>query len=1104
MTNPTQPLPSPTCTDELSLAPPPQTASTAPNKTRRASSPSSMSDGSRDTRIPTESRHKHGNRSDQSPNKSTTNPASSSRSIPHFPSSKQFGMPYPLTTNQHHALDFSSSTRQPSSITSTPEGHSLAPAVLIHSGHPMSPYVTWELTAVAPSHYQSIQAPGYHHSTASMNQRAHQQRSRQYANGSQTKMHANECHQRQVSKGSSHDDDHSSSNNSNATTHSKPTSERAPHKHIAAAHGQSLSSHQLSQHRRTNSALSQHSKRSNDSIAHTSSPFVIDTTSTNSNDGSVSIRRQTSSSSNPKLPPSANNAAAKGPSSIQQQQNRERKSTSSITSSGTGTGSARGCLRHSASSGSLTSASSLATSEAALRMAATTALAGARPIEGHHHHVYAAAAAATRCMPGAPISPATEALPASDCLTGCSPPSTPNTETSTDAAPDLERFLDAVNPVVLLPDSLEAIADLRLSDVWSFYEQPSAFGLECLTLGGPGGPSNCYFVPFLSALQLFEPVASVNKTENKEYENSIAHSTNDNRNNTADTSCTDVTATTTTKDDSTATEESNAAEDIFFYPQGLDSWPSIMHRCFSWSVDDHVAERVPFTEQLEELCDDLGSAHPLHASRILDLHPYSWFAVAWYPLYRIPEAPLTTRFLTFHSIAPLWDRAKAAESELQASSPSTSASSSLCFSPHPVAAARSMKGDPSEEERPPTVIRSPAGEGDPSSAKVNSTTVVECPPRPVLSSEFVARHLGSITPTGIGSFPGSPHASSDATLIIPSLPGTERTSALSSGGVSSRTAATTVSSFSASEEGGSAGGGDESSAPPSPVGSEDDVRPEVPLAAVVDAVHHHATLEGGDGDSPPSIERSISFAGTNGIIAGQMGEECSNEGSGGAPAGRGRHPDDRDQIREKKEHTLLSLPAVGLCWNTVAHSSTTTAASAPAASGALSFSSSPASGSAAASTAPGGLGFSVVENWIDTLAAVDLRFIPGGINGNSFPQGATVANASSASASAAAATGCNGKLLGIWSGTAVMRKDYPISKGGPLSWDIQMEELEEGARRLALGEGLMRIDRSDSIAELGNDIDTNATESGDGKRSKSSEKESSCCPDYDFFSSRRR
>ena len=43
----------------------------------------------------------------------------------------------------------------------------------------------------------------------------------------------------------------------------------------------------------------------------------------------------------------------------------------------------------------------------------------------------------------------------------------------------------------------------------------------------------------------------------------------------------------------------------------------------------------------------------LKSMRIADLHPASWYAVAWYPVYRIPDAPLVARFLTFHSFAPL-------------------------------------------------------------------------------------------------------------------------------------------------------------------------------------------------------------------------------------------------------------------------------------------------------------------------------------------------------------------------------------------------------------------------------------------------------------------
>jgi hypothetical protein len=54
----------------------------------------------------------------------------------------------------------------------------------------------------------------------------------------------------------------------------------------------------------------------------------------------------------------------------------------------------------------------------------------------------------------------------------------------------------------------------------------------------------------------------------------------------------------------------------------------------------------------------------------MDVHPASWFAVAWYPVYRIPDAPLTARFLTFYSFAQLLevlnDAVSAARADLAA------------------------------------------------------------------------------------------------------------------------------------------------------------------------------------------------------------------------------------------------------------------------------------------------------------------------------------------------------------------------------------------------------------------------------------------------------
>jgi hypothetical protein len=71
--------------------------------------------------------------------------------------------------------------------------------------------------------------------------------------------------------------------------------------------------------------------------------------------------------------------------------------------------------------------------------------------------------------------------------------------------------------------------------------------------------------------------------------------------------------------------------------------------------------REPLSLQLEAMAAaPPGVAHggrppavgpALADARLVDLHPASWFAVAWYPVYRIPDAPLTARFLCFYSLA---------------------------------------------------------------------------------------------------------------------------------------------------------------------------------------------------------------------------------------------------------------------------------------------------------------------------------------------------------------------------------------------------------------------------------------------------------------------
>lgn len=359
-----------------------------------------------------------------------------------------------------------------------------------------------------------------------------------------------------------------------------------------------------------------------------------------------------------------------------------------------------------------------------------------------------------------------------------------------DDGPDLERFLQASTPrVAPLPG--HSASDLTLADLWRCYEAPSMLGQECELLGGPAGPCTAYFVPYLSAVQLFTSPGS-----------------------------------------QAAAAALAGQQTALSYPAGLDSWPQEMLPLLRWADSSHIGERVPLADQVEELAaGSVGTA--ISATRVADLHPYSWYAVAWYPLYRIPEALLDARFLTFHSMAPLWEAAAVAK---QASGPAS--------------------------------------------------------------------------PTGVDSLPGTPCGSQAAgTASCPS----------------------SVGSCSEGRE-------PEEAAPPPP-----------PAAA-------------------------------------------------GRPA------------------PAVDLPPVGLTWYSSQRSG----------------------------------------RWTETLVAAPL------------------------SGGAAALPVAGGSCVGCWRGQALHARPYPVSKGGPLSWEIELEELEEGAQRLALGLGLMH--RSD----------------GSGGWEPAPVR----CPDWDFFCSR--
>ena len=169
---------------------------------------------------------------------------------------------------------------------------------------------------------------------------------------------------------------------------------------------------------------------------------------------------------------------------------------------------------------------------------------------------------------------------------------------SADDSPDLERFLQAAAPQVVPPAS--GLQDLTLADLWRWYEQPSTVGREVATIGGPRGPATAYFLPYLSAVQLLVPASN------------------------GDAEALAAAAAAAPVSPEAAPAAAAAPAQLLSYPGGLDSWPESMRPLVQWSEAANMRDRVPLHSRLLDLCGSAGEQHPLLATCVADLHPFSW------------------------------------------------------------------------------------------------------------------------------------------------------------------------------------------------------------------------------------------------------------------------------------------------------------------------------------------------------------------------------------------------------------------------------------------------------------------------------------------------
>lgn len=188
----------------------------------------------------------------------------------------------------------------------------------------------------------------------------------------------------------------------------------------------------------------------------------------------------------------------------------------------------------------------------------------------------------------------------------------------------------------------------RLQDLWSSFDEASAFGVEVPIRFSPrlsdiSEVKQCY-VPYLSALQIFE--------RDSRWLQSRCCDDGSDEDLYQESLCSDSHSISSIGS-SYASEEDKSAPT----PRSICDrhQPAACGKRLLFEFDETAPPhlREPLTDRVQRLAHETGCPELL-TLRSDELHPHSWFAVAWYPLYQIPAGrclkELSACFLTFHSM----------------------------------------------------------------------------------------------------------------------------------------------------------------------------------------------------------------------------------------------------------------------------------------------------------------------------------------------------------------------------------------------------------------------------------------------------------------------
>jgi hypothetical protein len=222
---------------------------------------------------------------------------------------------------------------------------------------------------------------------------------------------------------------------------------------------------------------------------------------------------------------------------------------------------------------------------------------------------------------------------------------------------NLECFLDCTTPISpsqFLPKSeirnlnrlwhpweREKVEYFTLSDLWNCYGEWSAYGAGVPISLENGETLIQYYVPYLSAIQIFTSNPSF--TCLREETDSVCEMRDSFSDSFSDES----------ESEKLSRWDGCSSEDGVFEQESISNLNDRLGNLyFQYFERSTPYARVPLMDKISGLSRRYRG---LMSLRSVDLSPASWMAVAWYPIYHIPMGrtikDLSTCFLTYHTLS---------------------------------------------------------------------------------------------------------------------------------------------------------------------------------------------------------------------------------------------------------------------------------------------------------------------------------------------------------------------------------------------------------------------------------------------------------------------